>query len=321
MTIQRIPIDQENDRAGWLALREPDVTASVVAALFGASPYMTKADLYWSKKGQAPARTFSEAMGEWREDLEAVFPIRVRRKRPEWRLEKARAYLRDPAARIGATPDFYVYGDPRGLGVLQAKTSDRRTFEREWRDGSVPFWILLQNSVELMLEPEAAFGAVAVITIEAYRSETEIFDIPRIPALERKIRDAVAKFWTDVEFENEPPLDPQRDGQVMAMLYPEEVTNKSVDLSGDNALPVLLAERQALKATIREADSRCEEIDNEIKAKMLDAEAARIGADFSATFRATTRQPQPAKPGGIGPRVLRITDHRKPEEDHAKRPY
>src|SRR5262245_18769817 len=48
MTIERIPI---TSREQWLELRKPDVTASVVGALFAAHPYMTALKLYLMHQG------------------------------------------------------------------------------------------------------------------------------------------------------------------------------------------------------------------------------------------------------------------------------
>lgn len=312
--IQRIQIDQEGDRDAWLAMRKQDVTASVIGALFGLSPHTTAAELYWRQKGIELPRDFDQDMLDWREDLEAVFPKRVKRIKPEWTLTKASEYLRDPDARIGCTPDFYVTGDPRGLGILQAKTSDRRTFERDWSEGRPPAWIELQNATELMLETKAAWGAVAVITVESFKSRTEIFDIPRHAGVEAKLRDAVARFWRAVEWEEEPQLDYARDAALIAALFPPEKSRPvEVDLSGDNELPVLLAERADLKARIKPMEDRCDEIGNELKAKMGDAEIARIG-EFRAAWSPTNYKAQPAKPARVGSRRLLITDFRKPQE-------
>ncbi|WP_424627573.1 YqaJ viral recombinase family protein [Bradyrhizobium sp. SYSU BS000235] len=285
MTIQRIPV---TDRDSWLAMRKQDVTASVVGALFGCHPYESLLRVYLDKTGESEPEEQS-AFLQWRLILESAVAAAVQIQRPEWKIVKATEYLRDPVARIGATPDFYIHGDPRGLGVLQAKTVAPKQFREDWQDDQPPFWIALQNATELMLETKASFGAVAALVISPYKLECPIFDIPRHPGVEKRIRDAVADFWTAVDWGNVPEPDYSKDAELIAAIAPEPIEGKRIDLTGDNMLPGLLAERAGLKAEWKSAEARIEEIDAEIKFKMGDAEIATIDG-FAITFK-----PQPRK--------------------------
>ena len=137
----------------WLEWRKADVTASRVAALFGQHPYETALHLYLEKCGVEFAQPDRDnrilRRGRW---LEPAVAVAVGEKRPEWKIEAPKLYLRDPDLRLGATPDFYIHDDPRGLGVLQCKTVAPSVFERDWDSGrEVPFWILLQIITEMML--------------------------------------------------------------------------------------------------------------------------------------------------------------------------
>lgn len=321
MTTQRIEVDTVNGREDWLRLRSQDVTASVVGSLFGVSPYKTAAGLYDEKlNGSLDEAYGSRDFLDWRLDLEAVFPARLARKRPEWHLEKAAVYLRDPVARIGATPDFYVTGDPRGLLILQAKTVGVSEFKKKWADGP-PAWIVLQNATELMLEPNAVAGVIACITVSDYGSETHIFDVPRNISAENAIRAKVAAFWEAVAFGEMPEMDPVCDAALIARAFPEEIPAKQIDLSGDNWLPGALARREEIKRQIAEMTAEKDQIEADLIAKMEDADRATIG-EFSATYRARHYQAQPAKPAipaRVGERVLRVQDHRiKPEEENGQ---
>jgi predicted phage-related endonuclease len=119
MTIERIEI---TSREQWLALRKPDVTASVVASLFGCHPYVSALKLYLAHSGvefdEADNRVFRRGRL-----MEPTVALAVSEERPDWRIEKCDSYYRDPDLRLGATPDFLIHGDPRGLGVLQTKTA------------------------------------------------------------------------------------------------------------------------------------------------------------------------------------------------------
>jgi hypothetical protein len=50
----------------------------------------------------------------------------------------------------------------------------------------------------------------------------------------------------------------------------------AVDLSSDNRLPVLLGEREKLKAAVQAAKARLDEIDAEVRQKIGDAERATL---------------------------------------------
>lgn len=277
--IQRIPI---TDREQWLALRKHDVTASVIGALFGVHPYETALGVYLDKTGEAEPEP-PNAMLEWRLILESAVGAAVERQRPEWKISKATEYLRDPAARIGATPDFYIHGDPRGLGVLQAKTVAPDAFRKHWDGDQPPFYIALQNACELMLETKATFGAVAALVINPYKLECPIFEIPRHAGVEARIREAAAKFWESVAWGEPPAPDYARDGALIAALTQEAEPRQTADLTGDNHLPVLLAEREQLKARLDADAARLAEIEAEVKFKMGGAEAAVIDG-FSITY-------------------------------------
>src|SRR5207344_3605454 len=139
--------------------------------------------------------------------LESAVALAVGEERPEWIITKNKDYYRDPNLRLGATPDFFIHGDPRGLGVLQTKTAAPHIFERDWEGGAtVPFWVQLQVLTEAMLT-EAAFGAVAVLRVDAFDLALALIEVPRHPAAEQRIKAAVAQFWADVAAGREPDPD------------------------------------------------------------------------------------------------------------------
>ena len=122
---------------------------------------------------------------------------------------------------------------------------------------------------------------------------------------------AVADFWTAVDFGDVPAPDFSKDAELIAALSPEPIEGKRIDLTGDNMLPGLLAERANLKARSGADLARIAEIEAEIKFKMGDAEIATIDG-FALSFKTQTRKPSFVKASTS--RVLRITDHRQKEE-------
>jgi predicted phage-related endonuclease len=276
MTTERIPI---TDREQWLGLRKQDVTASVVGALFGIDPWQTIAGVHAEKMGlDLPGPNPESAVIRRGNALEPVVATEVAKLRPEWRLIKNTEYLRDPRARIGATPDFWIENDPRGRGVLQAKTVGSWKFEKEWACGEEwepPRWIFLQVLTEMMLA-DAAFGAIGVLALGDFVFDTHIIEVPRHKQMEHKIRVAVHAFWQALDAGQAPTLDYERDGDLVKLMYPAAVPGKVIDLRGDNRIIELLETRELQAGFEKEAKMRKETAETEIREKIGDAELAIV---------------------------------------------
>jgi predicted phage-related endonuclease len=271
-------------REQWLELRKPDVTASVVAALFGAHPYKSALRLYLEHSGIEFDETDDRVKRRGRL-MESAVALAVAELRPEWRVEKCTSYYRDAELRLGATPDFLIHGDPRGLGVLQTKSAAPAIYERDWASGKiVPFWVQLQTLVEATAVG-AAFGAVGVLQVHAFDLACSVHDIPRHPGAELRIIEAVRKFWQDVAAGNEPDADYGRDAELLKAIAPHEVIGKKIDLGGDNELPALLEQRELIMAGIAGYETRKDEIETAIKFRMRDAERIVGLPEWSITWK------------------------------------
>lgn len=304
MTVQRVPIV---DRQQWLAWRKFDITASVVGAVFNLHPYVSPLRLFVDKQGlvELPEQADSGPMRRGR-ILESAVAAAVAEQRPDWRLEKCTEYFRDDDVGLAATPDFFIHGDPRGLGILQAKTAAPSVFEREWRDDQPPMWITLQATVEMMLTG-AAFGAVACLVVDPFKLPCPIFDIPRHAAAENKITTGVAQFWKDIEAGREPGADYGLDRELLKTLMPQEDPSVSVDLSGDNEVIAGLIERADLRQRIKTDTDKCEAIETMLMSRMGPAAVAKV-PDFSVTWKVQHRKGYTVEPSS--PRVLNIRDKR-----------
>lgn len=306
----RIEQREIKSREEWLSWRRGDVTASTVGALFSCHPYCTALRLYAEKRGVEFSEEDNAAMrrGRW---LEPAVAKAVSERRPDWGCYPPGVYLRDPDLRLGATPDFYIGGDLRGIGVLQAKTVAPSVFHREWEEGrEPPLWITLQCLTEMMLA-DAAFGAVAVLLVDPHVMDVFILEVPRNSAAEAKIIGAVREFWRMIDAGQEPEPDYGRDADVIAALTPHEIKDKAIDLSGNNELPVLLDQRAQLMDRIKADEARKEAIETEIKFMMRDAAIATGIDGFRVTYKTSDRAGYSVPPKSI--RSLRITDKRKPE--------
>jgi predicted phage-related endonuclease len=301
-----------SSREEWLEWRKPFVGASQVPALFGAHPYLSALKLYLEKSGIEFENKDNPVMRRGRL-LEPAVGLAVAEERPQWKIRPAREFFSDSERRIAATPDFFIEGDPRGLGILQAKSAAPNIYQRDWNNGTeCPFWITLQALTEMMLT-DAAFGVVAVLCVDPFDLVCSINEINRHPASEAKIITAVAKFWDDVAHSREPPPDYGKDAALISVLAPREMSpDKTIDLSGNNELPEMLAERELLHARMRQDEARCKEIETEIKFVMRDAAVVTGLPDWKITWKTGTRQGYTVPTKKL--RTLRIYDQRKGEQ-------
>lgn len=262
-------------REQWLALRQPDITASTIGAMLGIHEYLTPYELFALKTGlieEDPEETPAMRRGRL---LEPVAIELIREEHPDWIVAAPRAYYRDPAARLGATPDVIAEHPDRGMGVLQIKTVERSVFARKWRgDAGVepPLWIACQAAVEAHLVG-AEWAAVAAMTV-GFGLDLHLVEVPLLPALIERIRAEVAAFWRRVAENDPPPPDYGRDGDAIARVYADEGTGPEIDLTTDNRTTALLD-----LWDVRRADEKAAATDvRAIKAELLDKLGTAAGA-------------------------------------------
>lgn len=300
--IERLPI---RSRTAWLAYRRRDVTASDIGSLFGCHPYRSALNVYADKTGGGVDRGDNAAMRNGR-ILQPAVAEAVKEERPNWVLHQAENYLRDSALHLGATPDYLVSDPAKGLGILECKTAIPSIFERDWTNG-VPLCWTLQCLVQMMLT-DRQWGAVAVL-VTSRDFPVYIYDVPRHPAAEARIIEAVKQFWLCVEMGQPPAADYAKDGAAIAAMFPRE-RGDAIDLSTSNRLPEILARRSELSATIKDAEAEKDAIDCEIKDALGEAPEGRLPG-WRITWRTQHRKETiiPAK----DIRVLRISDLRAKE--------
>lgn len=300
------------DRATWLQHRRQDVTASVAAAVLNAHPYTTAFGLWAEKIGKLDGEGEGEtAAMERGRLLEPVALQLLRERQPSWRVEQPGVYLRDPAARLGATPDAYAWDPEReGFGVVQVKSVEASVFRRSWRDGetgevTLPLWIAVQAIIEAHLSG-ASWACVTPLVI-GFGLDMPIIDVPIHPGVIDRIRGAVADFWRLVESGQQPDMDYGRDAALISTLYGED-DGTEIDLTGRNDLPDLLDERERLSAQKTEAEKRIKAINAELIAAMGSATSAVV-ANGVVTAKTVRRKPYAVEASSYRtPRFKRAAD-------------
>ena len=234
--------------------------------------------------------------------LEPAALSAVKIKHPTWRVIPANdAYYRAPASRIGCTPDAFAEAPERpGRGIIQVKTTSDLIFRQKWfsPEGTVevPLWIACQALAEAKLTG-SSWACVALLVVGA-TTRLRIIDIPLHDELWNVLRAKVKEFWERVESGEGYAPDFARDGDRVRGLYGHD-DGTEIDLSGDNRIVEIVAERDRLKV-IEAAGSDAEKIrkalDAEIIAKLGPAQRARLGDGTVIIAKTVTvnRKPQPA---------------------------
>lgn len=300
-----IEIIRPKDRSAWLAARGQDVTASQIGALFGAHDFLTAFGLWAMKTGRVAAAEVESPAMERGRLLEPVAVQLLREKYPRWKITHNAAenvYFRDPAARLGATPDVLVKAPDRGPGVVQIKSVEASVFRRKWidEDGNVepPLWIALQATLEAFLTG-GQWAAVAPLVI-GHGLEMPLVDIPLVEGVVDAMKVRTAEFWQMVEEGREPQPDFDRDAGLIDRLYGNGDPEHEIDLTGDNEIPVLLELRRRYSTEAREAQAGVDRIDAQIKSKMAQAHVAHIAGGQKITWK-----PQKRAGSFVEPKTIR----------------
>jgi hypothetical protein len=312
MPVERIPI---TDRAAWLAMRAQDITASDVPAVCGEGVYGSAARVWAEKRGLIAATELTEAMkrGLWGEA--AVFEA-LAWEYPDWEIRRAKVYLRDPAARLGATPDGVASApDKTGIGIIQTKVVSRNAFAAHWLETAddnphdlwaparPPLGFELQTLTEAMLA-EADWAAIAALITDQWRWTLRLFDVARHPRAEAAIRATVAAFWKDyLDPGIAPPLDPARDADLVRQLYPRD-DGSEIDLSGDNYVSELVEQWGVVKTGLKQLDGRKRQIETELKDKLAEHAYGRLADGQRLSWKLQERDGYQVAPTSF--RVLKL---------------
>lgn len=289
-----LEVHEITTRQQWLELRQKDVTASDIAAAAGVSPYKTAAALYAEKLGLMPPPADNAAMqrGRWFEDA----AIRgLREIRTDWDgIRKCNEYYRDTELRIGCTPDVEVRSAPgkEGRGIIQIKSVASWTFEREWMTGddlTPPLHYQLQTLTEAKLTGAKWAYLVALVT-NGMEARLEFCEVDIDDAAWERLKASVATFWGHIDRREPPEIDAEHDAKTVRALWRKERDTADVlDLTGNNYIADLLAERKNLMEVAGSASKRLDVINTEIAKLMKDAPEARLPG-WRITYKSVKRK-------------------------------
>lgn len=288
------------DRASWLQMRRADLTASDLGAVTGVDQYRSALSVFADKRGLTITNE-SPIMqrGRW---LEAAAAEALIECYPHWRILNPKLYIRDPAIRLGCTPDRLAEDeDEPGIINLQIKSVSRPTYEK-W-DGKPPLSYLLQTCAEGMLV-DARTSFLAVLVISTFEADLVLHEVPRHKGAENRIRQTAVDFWADMEAGRVPKPDFRRDHETISALYSQPIKDKAADLSRSNRIREVLEEREAVKARMKEDAETVQALDAEIKHQLGDCESGELPG-WRLSWKVQTRKAYQVPESTS--RVLRVT--------------
>jgi predicted phage-related endonuclease len=311
MPVERYNIDPAKDRAGWLALRMRDITASDVPAVCGEGMFGSATKVWAEKLGKIGPQEMTEAMkrGLWGEA--AVFEA-IGWEHPDWEVRRAKVYFRNPELRLGATPDGgAIIPGLDGITVVQTKVIARPVFDAYWRTNPddeyspivAPLAYQLQTLTEAMLA-DAARAMIVALVVDTFRWDLYAIPLERNAGAEAVIRDRVGAFWRNhLDTGIQPPIDPERDEEVVKLLFPQD-NGIEIDLSHDNELPGLVDQL----ANARGEKKMCEDDEKAAKTaiagKMGEAAIARMADGRRISHKTQSRSGYVVEPTSY--RVMRV---------------
>jgi putative phage-type endonuclease len=278
MAVERI---LPENREEWLAMRRHDVTSTEVSSLPGIdlNPYRTALDLYVAKVDpEAASEVAPNERMKWGLRLEEAIAKGVAEDLG-LNIRALNQYLRDPAARLGASFDYEIVSQPDGPGILEIKTVGDMNYRHNWQDDEAPAYIELQVQAQLALSGRAWALIAALIG----GGEIRVFKRQRDEEIERILRAKAAAFWQMVATRTPPPADYTRDADLLTRLYKAE-PGKVIDLSADVEAGILVSQYQQAKASAKVADGIATDVKGRLLERIGGAEVA-LGAGWKISAK------------------------------------
>lgn len=265
----------------WLALREPDITSTNMAALFGLSPYLTPFELYQAKANGLQVPFESNSRIEAGNDVEAYAAQKVA-KDLGMEARPYKDYIRLPELRIGSSFDWILNDEV----ILEIKTMDWRIW-KALDDGCLPPHIEIQVQHQMMVSGKRECIVAVWTGIYDYALYEREADDEMHAAMMAK----VAAFWLDVAAGNAPPIDAYRDGKILELVYRDQKEDM-IDLSGRDDIDAMIERWRFHKAEADRNDKEATAIKTQLHELLADNKGGftnrfRISAGFQKDSQGT----------------------------------
>lgn len=238
--------------------RARHIGASEVAALFDASPWLTRFELFHRKAGNIDTPDFNAIVDGVPENERVYWGVKLEEAIIEAACERWGYVPLDTPHQLsngrglGGHPDRIVNCPERGKGILEVKTADWLV-AKEWGD-EPPAHYLMQSLTYQGLAG-VQWGDVIVLI---GGNQLKRFQYDFRPLIYEAIKERVEAFWQTVRDNKPPKADYLRDGDAILEVIGEP-NGQTIDLRHDNYASELadkyLAAKNAAKTWDKEADA------------------------------------------------------------------
>lgn len=262
------------DEAHLRELHKQYMTASRLGALYG-DGYTSRWQEHMILRGKLEPAEIEGTLLERGKELQPIIAAKLQRAYPAWAVHHVEEFYAHPTiARFGASPDQIIQDPSRPLqGVGEAKVVNAIKFREEWSDGP-PINIELQLHAQMMCFG-TDWGVISALVIGTYEWQFKTFVRELRPRVVTKIERDLAEFFSEIDEEREPKIDPLADADAIAHLY-VDASDPPIDLSTDNRIGELASELLMARSIESEGKKRVDVAKSEILAKLGNARGAKI---------------------------------------------
>lgn len=265
------PISREH----WLSLKAQDVSSTEIASLYGEG-YLTEFELYHQKLAGTTVEIEDNERMKWGRRLQDVIAAGIAEDE-RWQIKPLTCYARHDTQRgMGASFDYEVIFPDGVKGIMEIKAVDFIVHRDDWIDDAdykeapVHIEMQLQQQLEIMRYERGVIAALIS------GNKPVIITRERDILMGAQICQRIEKFWQDVDSGNAPPIDYNRDTEILKKLFANVVPRTEI-LTGNNRAEHLCGEYQIAQQIESTGKKRKEAAKNELMTLITDAEKAICG--------------------------------------------
>ncbi len=273
--------------AQWLEWRRMDVTSTESPCLFGASPYMTAAELYFAKRDQELPFEDTERT-VWGRRLQDSIALGILEDNG-WKGRRMPEYIRIVGAKMGSSFDWRIWAngesDSADDWLLEIKNVDSLEFKRGW--DVTDYGIECPTHIELQCQHQLHTSGLKKIVVGPLigGNRVHLIERPYYPDVGARIEKAIRGFWKRT---TPPPFNFERDFDLIRHLYSKVCDGKVYDATGSQHIEDLMARHASAAEREREAAKEKDVCKAELLATAGDAEKI-LGRDFVTALGVTRR--------------------------------
>jgi putative phage-type endonuclease len=275
------------NRDEWLSWRAADITSTEISALFGHSPYNTELEVFHHKLNGTYGEIEDNDRMKWGRRLQDTIAAGIAEDMG-WKIKPLTCYARHSRQRgMGSSFDYEVIYEDKTEGIMEVKAVDFVQHRDKWiedgDDSEAPIHIewQLQHQLEVFERPRGTIAALVS------GNKPIVINRDRDEDMGGRFCERIEQFWRDIDRNNPPTPDFERDGALIRRLY-ATAKPKTVVLDTNNRAQHLCQEYTIAQQIESAGAKRKDAAVNELITLIGDAERAMVG-EFKVSAGVTER--------------------------------